>query len=632
VFAELRFSSGSTGADGDLSYSAPPSARREFAIAYDAARNETVVFGGDANARQNDTWTYDGDSWQLRTPQTFPSERDEVSMAYDSARNVVVLFGGFAQDINDEAQDTWEWDGSGWTRVETANSPPARQRASLSFDSTRNTLVLYGGDQNGIPSADTWEYNGSNWQHIPTANNPGPRTEASIAYDPFRQQTVLFGGTTSGGPSGSRDETWLYNGSNWTQASSANTPPARMAQVSAWSASRGSVMMGFGVSSFGARNDLWEWNGTDWTELTPATTPGERSDCGMVFDVARNSMLLFGGFDGSGALNDTWTFTADWAPAERVQSDVVIDMSERPDGIWHYRNISLPAGVSLRFLANSANTPVTWLASGTVVIGGAVDLSGNGILPGPGGFSGGESGTLANDAGHPGVGPSGGLPGIGPGAQGTDGSQFGPGNASPISGGSGGGGGGTEPFDGGGGGGALLVAASEIQIDGSIVASSGSGVVNQGGDGASGTIKLVANRISGSGLLSAGRIRFETLATDFSGTALPAISASYPPAMDYAAHLATLPSVRVVSVQTAAGELPVPESCELTFAEAGPITVNLVTINIPEGTPLTVRLTARGQVHSATSTGTDAGGSATATLSAPVGTGTIQAFAEFALP
>ena len=60
---------------------------------------------------------------------------------------------------------------------------------------------------------------------------------------------------------------------------------------------------------------------------------------------------------------------------------------------------------------------------------------------------------------------------------------------------------------------------------------------------------------------------------------------------------------------------------------AGNITISLATTNIPPATPLTVRVTAAGQVITAQSTPTDAAGNATATLTVPGGVGTIQAFA-----
>ena len=67
----------------------------------------------------------------------------------------------------------------------------------------------------------------------------------------------------------------------------------------------------------------------------------------------------------------------------------------------------------------------------------------------------------------------------------------------------------------------------------------------------------------------------------------------------------------------------------VTFTAAGNITVNLATTNIPPGTPLTVRITAAGQVITAQSTPTDAAGNATATVTVPGGAGTIQGFATY---
>lgn len=627
--AQTRFNSGSTGADGNLRYSAPPEPRQEFAIAYDAARQETLLFGGDSAGRKNDTWVFDGESWTLRTPQTFPSPRDEVVMAYDSAREVTVLFGGFDEELNDEANDTWEWDGIAWHRIDTAQSPPRRQRAALCFDSARGVMVLYGGDDNGQAKSDTWEYDGNNWSQISVAG-PGPRTDASMAFDPVRGETLLFGGSSNGGPSGSRDDTWVYKGGSWVLRTPATKPAIRMAQSMTWNAGRGRILMGFGVNGFGELGDLWEWNGSTWTELHPATQPEARSECGLVYHEADDAMLLFGGHT-SAALNDSWYFRSDWSLVERVQAVGVFDGSARADGVWHFRDIHIPAGVTLTVRANAANTPLTWLTTGAATIDGVLDLSAVGSTPGPGGFAGGEGGAASAETGLPGVGPTGGLPGVGASASGTDAARFASPNISPLVGGSGGGGGGAIGGYGGAGGGALLVAADMITVNGSILANGAVGAANADGKGAGGSIKLVANRVAGSGSLQAGKIRFETLSTDFSGTATPGISGALPPALNYLQHLATLPSVRVVAIETAGGLLPVSESAELSFTESGPVTVHLASSNVPENTPLTVRLTARGQVHSASGLA-DADGNATATLTVPVGFGTIQAFAEFAVP
>jgi hypothetical protein len=85
-----------------------PSARSDHALAYDAARQVVVLFGGWTGAVAGDTWEFDGGSWSFRSPAPAPSARDSHGMAFDSLRGVTVLFGGL--DVARSAE-TWEWTG-----------------------------------------------------------------------------------------------------------------------------------------------------------------------------------------------------------------------------------------------------------------------------------------------------------------------------------------------------------------------------------------------------------------------------------------------------------------------------------------------------------------------------------------
>src|ERR1700675_1786236 len=62
-------------------------ARASFATAYDPISQKVVVFGGyDVNGTvYNDTWTFDGSTWQTVTTATKPPGRFGATMAYDSA-------------------------------------------------------------------------------------------------------------------------------------------------------------------------------------------------------------------------------------------------------------------------------------------------------------------------------------------------------------------------------------------------------------------------------------------------------------------------------------------------------------------------------------------------------------------
>jgi hypothetical protein len=52
-----------------------PSARRQYAMAYDEARGEIVLYGGEAGCEEcanDETWILSGDTWEQRTQADGP--------------------------------------------------------------------------------------------------------------------------------------------------------------------------------------------------------------------------------------------------------------------------------------------------------------------------------------------------------------------------------------------------------------------------------------------------------------------------------------------------------------------------------------------------------------------------------
>ena len=219
-------------------------------------------------------------------------------------------------------------------------------------------------------------------------------------------------------------------------------------------------------------------------------------------------------------------------------------------GVFNFTTINIPAGVTVRFGRNAANTPVTLLASGDVTVAGIIDISGavggqassgtnlvpNGGRGGPGGFDGGNgSNGLIDTTGGSGLGPGGGAggavdrcssSGLGGGGgfarQGgaatnhgspiaAGGPAYGSPALLPLIGGSGGGGGGVSfpatGSGGGGGGGALAIMSSgTITFTGALLAHGGNaGLLSLfgdgpiGGGGSGGALRLVATAITGIG-------------------------------------------------------------------------------------------------------------------------------------
>jgi hypothetical protein len=180
-----------------VTQSGPP-ARKGAAMVYDGARAKVVLFGGfdDNTTWFDDTWEWDGamGSW---TPlmAVGPSARELFAMAYDATRGVTVLFGGSGPG-NPYLADTWEWDGATatWT-LRSSSGPSGRNGASMVHDTARGRVVLFGGFTANGATAEAWEWDGvaGAWTQL-SSTGPSARQSASMSYDEVRQRGVLFGG------------------------------------------------------------------------------------------------------------------------------------------------------------------------------------------------------------------------------------------------------------------------------------------------------------------------------------------------------------------------------------------------------------------------------------------------------
>ncbi|MSU63156.1 MAG: hypothetical protein EXS31_12310 [Pedosphaera sp.] len=198
---DLPFSSGSTGADGPLAFREIPLGRTAPGMAYDAARQEVVMFGGfNGGNGLDDTWVWRGGNWIRLQPATSPPDRWSHKMVWDQARGEIVLFGGTRN--TGRLADTWTWNGTTWTQKSPATSPSARDGHAMAYDGARQRVVVFGGNGGG---EETWLWNGVTWTQANPANHPPGSASSALAYDPTRQECVFFGNF---------GQTWTWNGAN----------------------------------------------------------------------------------------------------------------------------------------------------------------------------------------------------------------------------------------------------------------------------------------------------------------------------------------------------------------------------------------------------------------------------------
>ncbi|MBL8753030.1 MAG: hypothetical protein JNK15_06970 [Planctomycetes bacterium] len=300
---------------------APPT-RGKPAFAYDTARGVGVLFGGamlqSPYAGTNDTWEFDGAAWTLRALPLVPPARFGAALGYDPVRQRLVLFGG--QSLGAPLADTWEYDGVSWVQVATTTAPLPQSSASMAWHDGLQALVLVGMGP-GTASA-TWTWNGAAWSPIATVNAPQWREEPRLAHDPVRGRTVLFGGFNPLVFNGLFDDTWEFDGSNWTQVSPTTVPRGRVGVGMAWSPQlQAVVQMGGpfgGVPRMSAA--MHAFAGVDWNVVSPEA-PFLRNQPWLAFDSARDRLVLHGGSDENGVLQlDTW----EWGNGAWQQTSVGI--------------------------------------------------------------------------------------------------------------------------------------------------------------------------------------------------------------------------------------------------------------------------------------------------------------------
>ncbi len=152
-------------------------------------------------------------------------------MAYDAANGSVVLFGG--QTRSHTLNDTWIWDGSGWTQAHPATSPPALDNVQMAYDPVSHDVLLIGGQQLATPNDGSVACSGgSGSASSGSTGSTGisvPPNEPIPAIAPAPSSTAKAGQGTAAAASGCDSVvspgavTWMWNGSDWSKPA-ASTP------------------------------------------------------------------------------------------------------------------------------------------------------------------------------------------------------------------------------------------------------------------------------------------------------------------------------------------------------------------------------------------------------------------------
>jgi len=316
----------------------PPSARQDYAAAWDNADHRLYVFGGtDAHTSvfYNDISAFSTitGSWIAISPTTPPPPpRSGVSAVWDPAMNALLVFGGMrgAGAYATFTNDLWAYSPAtnAWTDLSPntdPSAPPARAHAAVAWDGANNRLLVFGGQtDDGTPTTltrDLWSFTpgapgvAGSWSglspNISDQTLPPARQESQIAWDPASGVLRLFGGKNPG--SGALSDTWTWSsGAGWTFENVPDQPQGRAAGGYSWDATHGRFLVGPGLSMQGDSNDVWydapENSPRDWLQVPIAnpTAPPTRQMSSLLWDAADNQALMFGGREQGAVANDLW--------------------------------------------------------------------------------------------------------------------------------------------------------------------------------------------------------------------------------------------------------------------------------------------------------------------------------------
>jgi len=211
----------------------PPSPRSGHSAVYDSVNSRMIVFGGAEGFPApcaNDVWVLENangaggtPTWNELSPSgTPPPPRTGHIAAYDPATNVLIVFGG-SDCKGGYLGDVWVMNNANglggtprWKQLApTGSLPPGRAYAAAAYNSSSNSLVLYGGT-NGTEISDVWVLSGANgtkktssWSRkSPTGTAPSARYGAASGYDATNDRLIVNSGFSSTGILG---DTWVLS-------------------------------------------------------------------------------------------------------------------------------------------------------------------------------------------------------------------------------------------------------------------------------------------------------------------------------------------------------------------------------------------------------------------------------------
>lgn len=254
---------------------------------------------------------------------------------------------------------------NGWRPVSTEHTPSPRYGAMVSYDVSTGKALLFGGTVEAsegiwVQNNDSWEWDGTDWTHLKPVQSPPARASGALAYDPKRNITVLFGGADN--LKKYMRDTWIWDGKNWVQANTCETcytPTNRGCHNMFYDTVREMIVLYGGCNENQVfYNDAWGWNGETWEYVEVQNSP-IASGAPIVYDSKNQWAIGFLAWQPSG----TWI----WDQEGWSKPILEVEPTLRGNSVMAY---DPETGTSLLFGGVKVETSSTTLYADTWAIQG----------------------------------------------------------------------------------------------------------------------------------------------------------------------------------------------------------------------------------------------------------------------
>ncbi len=161
----------------------PPARARAWEGTWWDPRRQRLVFMAAIVAGARVLMEWDGANWSTRPLSGGPTALDSVVYGYDPARDRVVAYGGFYGSYT--SNNTWEWDGTAWSLLQT-NSLPVFRGGAMAYFPQRSVMVMVCANDRDI-----YAWDGSTWTVVATGILPVPQGAGRVVVDPMRGRLLI---------------------------------------------------------------------------------------------------------------------------------------------------------------------------------------------------------------------------------------------------------------------------------------------------------------------------------------------------------------------------------------------------------------------------------------------------------